>query len=32
VEWRSEWLWLVSKEWPWSNEVKLSGTNRAKGA
>jgi hypothetical protein len=23
-----EWLWFISKEWPWLNEVKLFGTNR----
>src|SRR5271170_1420278 len=27
-----EWLWLVSKEWLWGNEAKLSGTNRTMGA
>jgi hypothetical protein len=32
AEWRSEWLWLVSKKWPRSDEAKLSGTNRPTGA
>jgi hypothetical protein len=27
AEWSFEWLWLVSTKWPWSNEVKMSGTN-----
>ena len=32
VEWSFEWLWPVSKEWPWWNETKLSGTNWTMGA
>jgi hypothetical protein len=39
MEWRDrdsgvevvEWLWFVSKKWPWLNEAKLFGTNRTMG-